>query len=35
MPGHLRAIYLKRFKKGPMDPKETARVVKAAGIKPE
>ena len=24
MSGHLHAIYLKRFKKGPMDPKETA-----------
>ncbi len=32
MPGRLRAIYVKRFKKGPMDPRETATLVAGKGI---
>ena len=32
MSGSLRAIYLKRFKKGPMDPRETATLVAGRGI---
>ncbi len=32
MAGRLRAIYLKRFKKGPMDPRETATLVKGRGL---
>jgi len=30
--GHLRAIYVKRFKKGPMDPRETATLVAGRGL---
>jgi MOSC domain-containing protein YiiM len=30
--GRLRAIYLKRFKKGPMDPRETAMLVAGKGL---
>jgi MOSC domain-containing protein YiiM len=32
VPGRLRAIYLKRFKKGPMDPRETAMLVAGKGL---
>lgn len=32
MAGRLRAIYLKRFKKGPMDPRETATLVAGLGL---
>ena len=32
MPGHLRSIYLKRFKKGPMDPRDVAILVAGKGI---
>ncbi len=32
MAGRLRAIYRKRFKKGPMDPRETATLVAGKGI---
>ena len=32
MSGRLRAIYLKRFKKGPMDPRETATLVAGRGV---
>jgi MOSC domain-containing protein YiiM len=32
VPGRLRAIYLKRFKKGPMDPRGTATLVAGKGI---
>jgi MOSC domain-containing protein YiiM len=31
-PGHLRAIYLKRFKGGPMDPRESATLIAGRGI---
>ncbi|HEX4499427.1 MAG TPA: MOSC domain-containing protein [Thermoanaerobaculia bacterium] len=32
MPAHLRAIYVKRFKKGPMDPRAAATLVTGKGI---
>jgi MOSC domain-containing protein YiiM len=32
MPAHLRAIYLKRFKKGPMDSREAATLVAGRGL---
>ena len=32
MRGSLRAIYLKRFKRGPMDPRETATLVAGRGL---
>ena len=32
MRGHLRAIYLKRFKKGPMDPRRTATLIAGKGL---
>ncbi|HKI04298.1 MAG TPA: MOSC domain-containing protein [Thermoanaerobaculia bacterium] len=32
MSGHLQAIYLKRFKKGPMDPRDAAILIAGQGI---
>lgn len=32
MPGRLRAIYVKRFKGGPMDPRETSTLVAGRGL---
>jgi MOSC domain-containing protein YiiM len=32
MPAHLRAIYVKRFKTGPMDPRDAATLVTGKGI---
>ena len=32
MTGHLRAIWIKRMKRGPMDPRETATLVSGRGI---
>ena len=32
MTGHLRAIWIKRMKRGPMDPRETATLVPGRGL---